>query len=94
MPILKIDRNIERIKNLVGDLQRAIMFYAQDPAPSYQNCLWLKNITRDLPDLSKIDPKLREFIDLTYLRSDSDPPLIKAEKLLMMSQRLQQYLFN
>lgn len=82
--------NNQKVLNLIGDLDRTIIFYAQDPNPSYKNCLWLQNITRNLPELSKIDPELSKLINLKYLQSDSDPPLVKAERLLMMSH----YLYN
>ena len=82
--------NNQNALNLIGDLERTILFYAQDSNPSYENCPWLQNITRNFPALSKIDSKLSEFINLKYLQSDSDLPLIKAERLLMMSH----YLFN
>ena len=84
--------NNQKVLNLIGDLDRTIMFYAQDPNPSYKNCLWLQNIIRNLSELSKTNPKLSEIIDQKYLRSDSDPPLIKAERLLMTSHYLYNYL--
>ena len=82
--------NNQKVLNIIGDLDRSVIFYAQDPNPSSRNCSWLQNIIKTLPELSKIDPKLSELINIKYLQSDSDAPLVKAERLLMMSH----YLFN
>lgn len=79
--------------NLVSDLHRSILFYADvSSKPKYQNSVFLQNIVKNLPKLQKIDPNISRFISKELLRDDTDPPKIKAEKLLMSANNLQRYL--
>ncbi len=79
--------------NIIGDLNRSVMFYTADSMnPKYKNCIFLQNIVNNFPKLSKIDPKISKFINIDYLKKDTDLPKIKAENLLMASIKLQHYL--
>lgn len=79
--------------NIVTDLRRALMDYALTPQKaSYQNSPFLQNIVKNFPRLQKLDPAISEFVDINYLQDDSDPPLIKAESLLLSSNLLLHYL--
>lgn len=87
MVISKNDRL--ELMNIVGDLQRSIMFLVRNQS---QDCIFLKNIIKNYPNLIKLDPNISKFIDINYLNNNSDLPNIKAENLLLQSIRLQNYL--
>ncbi len=88
-----MNHNHFELINIIGDLNRSVMFYAVESInPKYKNCIFLQNIVNNFPKLSKIDPKISQFIDINYLEDDKDLPKVKAENLLMQSIRLQNYL--
>jgi len=88
-----MNTNYFELINIIGDLNRSIMFYTIDsPKPKYKNCIFLQNIIKNYPNLIKIDKNISKFIDIKYLKSDKDLPKVKAENLLMQSIRLQNYL--
>ena len=79
--------------NIVTDLRRALMDYALSPdQANYQNSSFLQNIVKNFSHLQKLDPVISQFVDINYLQDDSDPPLVKAEKLLMFAHNLQRHL--
>lgn len=88
-----MDKNYFELINIVGDLERSVIFYTlNSPNPKYKNCIFLKNIVKNYPNLIKIDSNISKFIDIDYLKKDIDLPKVKAENLLMQSLRLQRYL--
>lgn len=86
--------NNNDLLNIIGDLHRSIFNYATQPAASFDQDTFLQNIIRNFPELTKLDPKIEQFVNIRYLQTDTDPPKIKAEKLLMMANQLQSYLLK
>ncbi len=84
-----MDNSKLELLNICTDLKRSVMFLVRN---QNQNCIFLKNIIKNYPNLIKLDPYISKFIDINYLKNSSDSPNIKAENLLMQSIRLQNYL--
>lgn len=86
--------NNNDLLNIIGDLHRSIFNYATQPSASFNQDVFLQNIIHNFPNLIKLNPKIEQFINIKYLQTDTDPPKIKAEKLLMMANQLQSYLLK
>ena len=87
-----MNRNTLQLLNIITDLRRALMEYVRKENATYSNSTFLKNIVDNFPQLNKIDPNISKYIDIKYLKNDTDLPKVKAENLLMMANRLQSYL--
>lgn len=87
-----MDNSKLELLNLCTDLKRSVMFLVRSQNNNSKDCTFIQNILKNYPNLIKIDPKISEFIDIDYLKKDIDPPKVKAEFLLMMSNRLQHHL--
>jgi len=87
-----MDRQKAELLNIVTDLRRALMDYVNNPQTNYSTSTFLQNITKNFPRLLKTDSRIADYVQIDYLKDDSDPALVKAEKLLMMANRLQNYL--
>ncbi len=85
-----MNQNKLELLNIVTDLRRIVAHYTgtegnkQNPS--------LKNLIESWPRLKKIDPNIENYLDINYLKKNSDPLLIQAENLLTSSLRLQHYL--
>lgn len=88
-----MNKNYFELINIIGDLDRSVMYYATDSQnPNYRDCTFIQNLIKNYSNLVKIEPKISQFIDINYLKSDKDLPKVKAENLLMQSIRLQNFL--
>ena len=87
-----MDSSKLELLNISTDLKRSVMFLVKSQDNNPKNCVFIQNILKNFPKLSKIDPKISQFIDIEYLKSDKDLPKVKAENLLMQSLKLQHYL--
>lgn len=85
-----MDKSRLELLNVCTDLKRAVMFLVRNK--NTQECIFLKNIINNYPNLIKIDSNIPKFIDINYLKNNKDLPEVKAEYLLMQSIRLQNYL--
>lgn len=89
-----MDKTKLELLNISSDLRRAVMYYVNSTNPTYQDCVFLKNIVKNFPQLSSLDPEIKKYINISYLKDDSDLPKVKAESLLLSSLQLQSYLLN
>ena len=87
-----MDNSKLELLNICTDLKRSVMFLVRNQNNNPKDCVFLQNIIKNFPKLSKIDPNISKFIDINYLKDNKDLPNIKAESLLMQSLRLQHYL--
>ena len=74
--------------NICTDLKRAAMSLVNNQNDS----VFIQNILDNFSKSQKLDKNISNFIDIKYLKNNSDSPKIKAEKLLTQSLRLQHYL--
>lgn len=89
-----MDKSKLELLNVSTDLLRAIDHYLNIQNPRYDNCQFLQNIVKNFPQLVKLDPNIKKYINLKSLQADSDPPRVKAEDLLLASVRLQSYIIH
>ncbi len=87
-----MDNSKLELLNISTDLKRSVMFLVKSQDNNPKNCVFIQNILKNFPKLTKIDPKVSEIVDINYLKSSSDTANIKAEFLLMQSLKLQHYL--
>ena len=87
-----MDSSKLELLNICTDLKRSIMFLVRSQDNNPKNCVFIQNILKNFPKLTKIDPKISEIVDIKYLKDTKDTANIKAEFLLMQSLKLQHYL--
>ena len=87
-----MDNSKLELLNISADLKRSVMFLVRSQDNNPKNCIFIQNILNNFPKLVKIDPKISQFVDINYLKDNTDLPNIKAEYLLMQSLKLQHYL--
>lgn len=87
-----MDNSKLELLNICTDLKRSVMFLVRNQNNNPKDCVFLQNIIKNFPKLSKIDPNISKFIDINYLKDNKDLPNTKAENLLMQSLKLQHYL--
>jgi hypothetical protein len=83
-----MDKSKLELLNVCTDLKRAVIQIVNNKNDS----IFIKNILKNYSNLKKIDPNISKFIDINYLKNNSDSPKIMAENLLLQSVRLQHYL--
>jgi hypothetical protein len=85
-----MDQNKLELLNIVTDLRR-IVAHCIGPQPQNSDP-FRQNLISSWPKLKKLDPGIEKYLDINYLKKNSDPYLIQAEHFLTASLRLQHYL--
>ncbi len=85
-----MDQKKLELLNIVTDLRRIVSHHT-GPKPTKKNPS-LKNLIDSWPRLKKLDPNIQDYLDINYLKKNSDPFHIQAEHLLTSSLRIQHYL--
>lgn len=83
--------NKQELLNFVTDLKRAVRAIVRDPQA---DCLWLNNISQNYDLYCPQYPFLSKYIDIKIINDQTQPPIQKAEYLLMMANRLKNYLLS
>ncbi|MFA6185024.1 MAG: hypothetical protein WCT51_03165 [Candidatus Shapirobacteria bacterium] len=87
-----MDNSKLELLNICTDLKRSVMFLVKSQDNDPKNCVFIQNILKNFPKLSKNNPQISKIIDINYINSNIDSANTKAEFLLMQSLKLQHYL--
>ena len=83
-----MDQSKIELLNLCTDLKRAAMALVNNQDDS----VFIQNILKNFSYLKKQDKEISKYINIKYLKNNSDSSKVKAENLLTQSLRLQHYL--